>query len=105
MAGKASQEGEANQIVLLPNADGTVGQLLISNQSGSVLLTKAFESTTIVSSFMPPTVPVILPEEIVLEKFGTTINTTRRTEKKAEEEPAAETKTDSEPESAKIKKE
>ncbi|SVD40226.1 uncharacterized protein METZ01_LOCUS393080, partial [marine metagenome] len=62
VAGKASQEGEANQIVLLPNADGTVGQLLISNQSGSVLLTKAFESTTIVSSFMPPTVPVILPE-------------------------------------------
>jgi len=86
VAGKASQEGEANEIVLLPNEDGTVGQILVSNQSGTVLLTKAFESTTITSSFMPPTVPVILPEEIVLKKFGTTINTTRRTEKKAEEE-------------------
>ena len=86
VAGKASQEGEENQIVLLPNEDGTVGQILISNQSGTVLLTKAFESTTITSSFMPPTVPVILPEEIVLKKFGTTINTTRRTEKKADEE-------------------
>ena len=86
VAGKASQEGEANEIVLLPNEDGTVGQILVSNQSGTVLLTKAFESTTITSSFMPPTVPVILPEEIVLKKFGTTINTTRRTEKKAKEE-------------------
>ena len=86
VAGKASQEGEANEIVLLPNEDGTVGQILVSNQSGTVLLTRAFESTTITSSFMPPTVPVILPEEIVLKKFGTTINTTRRTEKKAEEE-------------------
>jgi len=86
VAGKASQEGEANQIVLLPNEDGTVGQLLISNQSGTVLLTRAFESTTITSSFMPPTVPVILPEDIVLKKFGKTINTTRRTEKKAKEE-------------------
>ena len=86
VAGKASQEGEANEIVLLPNEDGTVGQILVSNQSGTVLLTKAFESTTITSSFMPPTVPVILPEDIVLKKFGTTINTTRRTEKKAEEE-------------------
>ena len=86
VAGKASQEGEANEIVLLPNEDGTVVQILVSNQSGTVLLTRAFESTTITSSFMPPTVPVILPEEIVLKKFGTTINTTRRTENKAEEE-------------------
>ena len=75
VTGKVAQEGEESQFVLLPNADGTVGQILITNQSGSVLLTEAFQSTSIASAFMPPTVPVIIPEEIVLKKFGTTINT------------------------------
>ena len=86
VAGKALQEGEENEIVLLPNADGTVGQILITNQSGSVLLTEAFQSTTITSSFMPPTVPVILAKAIVLKKFAETISTTRKAEAKAETE-------------------
>ena len=90
VAGKVSLEGGGDQIVLLPNADGTVGQVLITNQSGSVLLTEAFQSTTIASAFMPPTVPVILPEEIVLKEFGTTINTIQKTKKKAQEEQAKE---------------
>ena len=92
VAGKVLQEGEESQFVLLPNADGTVGQILITNQSGSVLLTEAFQSTTIASAFMPPTVPVILPEEIVLEKFSTTINTIQKTKKKVQEEQAEEEK-------------
>ena len=92
VAGKVLQEGEQSQFVLLPNADGTVGQILITNQSGSVLLTEAFQSTTITSAFMPPTVPVILPEEIVLEKFSTTINTIQKTKKKVQEEQAEEEK-------------
>ena len=78
VTGKVAQEGEESQFVLLPNADGTVGQILITNQSGSVLLTEAFQSTSIASAFMPPTVPVIIPEEIVLKKFGTTINTIQK---------------------------
>jgi hypothetical protein len=92
VAGKVLQEGEQSQFVLLPNADGTVGQILITNQSGSVLLTEAYQSTTITSAFMPPTVPVILPEEIVLEKFSTTINTIQKTKKKVQEEQAEEEK-------------
>ena len=84
VAGKALQEGEENEIVLLPNADGSVGQILITTQSGSVLLTEAFQATTITSSLMPPTVPVILPKAIVLKKFAETISTTRKAEAKAE---------------------
>ena len=93
VAGKVSLEGGGDQIVLLPNADGTVGQVLITNQSGSVLLTEAFQSTTIASAFMPPTVPVIIPAEIVLEEFGTTINTIQKTKKKAQQEQAEEEET------------
>ena len=86
VAGKVSLEGGGDQIVLLPNAEGTVGQVLITNQSGSILLTEAFQSTTIASACMPPTVPVIIPEEIVLKEIGTTINTIQKTKKLAKQQ-------------------
>ena len=79
VAGKANTEGEDNEIVLLPNEDGSVGQVMIANESGEVLLTKAYEATTIANAYMPPTVPVILPKTEVLKKFATTISTTRKT--------------------------
>ena len=86
VAGKANTEGEDNEIVLLPNSDGTVGQIMIANESGQVLLTKAYEATIITDAFTVPTVPVILPKSEVLKKFATTISTTRKTEAKAEVE-------------------
>ena len=90
VAGKANQDGEENEIVLLPNEDGTVGQVMITNQSGSVLLTEAFQATTIATALQPPTVPVILPKEIVLKKFAKTIATTKKTKKLRETEKEAE---------------
>ena len=78
VAGRANQEGEDNEIVLLPNADGTVGEISIKNDSGEVILTEAYQASTITSSIMPPTVPVILPKEIVLKKYAKTISTTRK---------------------------
>jgi len=90
VAGKANQDGEENEIVLLPNDDGTVGQVMITNQSGSVLLTEAFQATTIATALQPPTVPVILPKEIVLKKFAKTIATTKKTKKLRETEKEAE---------------
>ncbi len=86
VAGKANTEGEDNEIVLLPNSDGSVGQILIANQSGEVLLTKPYEATIIANAYVPPTVPVILPKAEVLKKFAKTISTTRKTEAKAEVE-------------------
>ena len=86
VAGKANTEGEDNEIVLLPNNDGTVGQIMIANQSGEVLLTKPYEATIIANAYVPPTVPVVLPKSEVLKKFATTISTTRKTEAKAEVE-------------------
>ena len=54
---------------------------MIKNDSGEVILTEAYQATTITSAIMPPTVPVILPKEIVLKKYAKTISTTRKTEK------------------------
>jgi Ca2+-binding RTX toxin-like protein len=84
VAGRASQEGEANEIVLLPNEDGSVGQIAITTQAGTVLLTQAFEGTTIESAFLPPAIPVILPKDVVLKKFAKTIATTKTTKKTRE---------------------
>jgi hypothetical protein len=86
VAGKANTEGEDNEIVLLPNNDGTVGQIMIANQSGEVLLTKPYEATIIANAYVAPTVPVVLPKAEVLKKFAATISTTRKTEAKAEVE-------------------
>ena len=86
VAGKANTDGEDNEIVLLPNEDGSVGQIMIKNEGGEVLLTKAYEATIITDPYTVPTVPVILPKTEVLKKFASTIATTRKTEAKAEVE-------------------
>ena len=109
VAGKANQDGEENEIVLLPNEDGTVGQVMITNQSGSVLLTEAFQATTIATALQPPTVPVILPKEIVLKKFAKTIATTKKTKKlrdtEKEAEEAAKEKVEAEEEKEQLEEE
>ena len=83
VAGKANSDGQENEIVLLPNEDGTVGQIMIKNESGEVLLTEAYQATTIFDPYTVPTVPVILQKTEVLEKFAKTIATTKKTEKLA----------------------
>ena len=93
VAGKANQEGEDNEIVLLPNDDGTVGQIMIANQSGQVLLTKAYEATTIFNAYEVPTVPVVLPKTEVLKKFASTVATTKKTQAKAKVERDTESAT------------
>jgi len=109
VAGKANTEGEDNEIVLLPNSDGTVGQIMIANQSGEVLLTKPYEATIIANALVPPTVPVILPKAEVLKKFAKTISTTRKTEAKAEvereTEDAAKEKAEAEKEGEELEEE
>ena len=84
VAGKANTEGEDNEIVLLPNDDGSVGQIMIKNETGEVLLTKAYEATVIANAYTVPTVPVILAKDVVLKKFASTIATTKKAEKVAE---------------------
>ena len=60
VAGKANTEGEDNEIVLLPNNDGTVGQIMIANQSGEVLLTKPYEATIIANAYVAPTLKDVM---------------------------------------------
>jgi hypothetical protein len=44
----------------LPEADGSVGQIIVSNGGGTVVLTKAFQATTVLTYDSAPSKPVIL---------------------------------------------
>lgn len=46
--------------ILLPEEDGSVGSIVVSNNGGTVVLTKAFQSTMVETADSPPTRPVIL---------------------------------------------
>ena len=47
-------------IILLPNADGTVGKISVESDAGQVFLTQAFESTLVINGESNPSKPVIL---------------------------------------------
>ena len=47
-------------VILLPEEDGTVGEITVSNAAGSVILTKAFQATVVSTMDSRPTKPVIL---------------------------------------------
>lgn len=47
-------------VILLPEADGTVGEITVENAAGVVVLTKAFQATIVETFDSPPSTPVIL---------------------------------------------
>ena len=47
-------------IILLPNADGTVGEISVESDIGQVILTRAFQATSVRSRLATPTKPKIL---------------------------------------------
>jgi hypothetical protein len=47
-------------VILLPNNDGTVGEIKVDTDAGQVILNKAFQSTFVTSSENKPASPVIL---------------------------------------------
>ena len=57
-------------VVLLPDPDGKVGKLNISNEAGSVDIDKAGEATTVRGKQSLPSKPEILPEEQIAAKYG-----------------------------------
>lgn len=47
-------------VILVPNIDGSVGEILVSTDAGYVLLNRAFEATTVASRSTAPSTPTIL---------------------------------------------
>ncbi|MBF0418816.1 MAG: FecR domain-containing protein, partial [Magnetococcales bacterium] len=70
VAGKASAEGSENSFTLLPDADGGVGKIAITNQSGTIVLSQPNQTTTVTSFSVKPTPPVILSHQEVQARYG-----------------------------------
>lgn len=46
--------------ILLPDEEGDIGEITVSNGAGTVILNKAFQSTMVLTADTPPSKPVIL---------------------------------------------
>ena len=70
VAGQAAAEGEVNTITLLVNEDGTVGELAVSNDAGTIVLNVANQTTQVLSFSQPPAPPVIMPASQIQSLYG-----------------------------------
>jgi Ca2+-binding RTX toxin-like protein len=73
VAGRAAQQGEQNTIALLQDADGGVGQIVISNSAGSQVLSAPGQAVTLASFTQPPPPPVVLPPQVLQQQFGSAL--------------------------------
>lgn len=72
-AGVAGPEGQNNTVSLLPDADGTVGQMSVSNQAGTQMLSQPGATTQFTSAFTAPPPPVILSPQQIQQQYGDTL--------------------------------
>jgi len=63
-----------NLVVLLPDPDGKVGVVEVSNKGGTQLLTESGHATEITATDVSPAVPVTLKSEEILKIFGEAIS-------------------------------
>ncbi len=74
VVGHARPEGEETAISLVPENDGFVGEIVITNEAGSQTLNQAGQTVSMTSAFEAPPEPVILPPEAIQEQYGAAMN-------------------------------
>ena len=74
VAGKAAIEGNENAFTLLQDADGGVGQISVSNDGGTQVLSQIGATTTVSSFTAPPPAPVILSAAQIQANYGAALN-------------------------------
>jgi hypothetical protein len=70
IAGVAAAEGQENTISLLPDADGSICEISVSNSAGTVVLNQAGATTSLASAFQAPPKPFIVPVAQIQEQFS-----------------------------------
>ena len=74
-AGVAAAEGELNTITLLSEEGGIVGEISVTNSTGTVVLNVANASVSVTSFFTTPSDPIILTNDQVNQLFGNVLST------------------------------
>ena len=65
VAGRISSENSGTTISLLEDADGAVGQVVVTNDAGSVILEQPNATTHVLSSIATPREPIVLPNKAI----------------------------------------
>ncbi|MBT3306432.1 MAG: hypothetical protein HN377_08100, partial [Alphaproteobacteria bacterium] len=73
IAGSVGGEGEENSITLLPDADGHVGEAVVSNAAGTVVISRVGATITMTSANQAPPSPVIRSPEQIAETYGSVV--------------------------------
>jgi hypothetical protein len=74
VAGKAAVEGNENSFTLLQDADGGVGQISVSNDGGTQVLSQVGATTTVSSFTAAPPAPIILSAAQIQANYGAALN-------------------------------
>ena len=74
VAGKAAVEGNENSFTLLQDSDGGVGQISVSNDGGTQVLSQVGATTSISSFTAPPPPPIILNAAQIQANYGAALN-------------------------------
>jgi len=68
-------------VILLPNPDGTVGEIAVTSDVGTVIMNQAFQATLVTATEKPPAKPVILDLSEAMINNLLIINRPKRIEK------------------------
>lgn len=88
---KAGVDGGEDKITLIPDIDGNLGELFVSNVGGFQVLNQANASTTVINTFDPPASVVFLSPQEIQQDYGKTLTTLVKTEAKKAEAKAEQT--------------
>jgi outer membrane protein OmpA-like peptidoglycan-associated protein len=64
------KSGKHMVVVLLPGPDGKTGQIVVSNEGGSLLISEPQHATKVISSKDSPSESFVMNEEKIKENFG-----------------------------------
>ncbi|WP_417822141.1 hypothetical protein [Terasakiella sp.] len=73
-AGVAAPEGQENQITLMPEADGQIGEIVVRNEGGVQVLNQPGQSIAMTSGFAPPPPPIVLNMAQIERMYGTALS-------------------------------
>lgn len=81
VAGRVSSEDLGTTISLLEDTDGSTGQVVVTNEAGSVILDQPNSTTHVISSGILPRDPIVLPNKAISILYQSSLRSSKANEK------------------------
>jgi len=85
-AGVAAPEGQENQITLMPEADGQIGEIVVRNEAGVQVLNQPGQSISMISGGVLPPPPIVLNMAQIERMYGVALSVMPRQPDRGREE-------------------